>query len=260
MYRHLLACLPIAVTALALLACGTQVYAQSMSVASSPVPPAPENWQSLAGSERLSNLLERRTPDVSATLQLHGFEPGNPVFLRIIKESHELELWLQAKDSKSFRLFKTYPIARWSGALGPKEKEGDRQAPEGFYSVDARRMNPQSRYHLSFNIGYPNAYDLAHKRTGALLMVHGKDVSIGCYAMTDPAIEEIYLIVHTALAAGQPAIAVHCYPFRMSDERLAQASGPWLDFWRNLKQGWDRFEQTHQPPRWSVKGGRYVFP
>lgn len=233
---------------------------QVISMNESPVAPPPAGWQSLPGAERLTNLLHRRTADVSSTLKQAGFQLGNPAFLRVIKESSELELWLQPAGSRAFRLYRTFPIARWSGTLGPKQKEGDKQAPEGFYNVTAPQMNPQSSYHLSFNIGYPNAFDLAHQRTGALIMIHGKDVSVGCFAMTDPVIEEIYLIVHSALTAGQTGIGVHCFPFRMTEERMRSASGPWLDFWRDLKQGWDLFETSRLPPDWIVQDGRYVFP
>lgn len=221
---------------------------------------APTDWQSLPGAERLANLQQRRTPDVTRSLRTRGFQLGDPVFIRAIKETSELELWLQSGTEPSFKLYQAYPIARWSGTLGPKLKEGDGQAPEGFYDVNAARMNPQSLYHLAFNIGYPNRYDTAHQRTGSYIMVHGKEVSIGCFAMTDPVIEEIYLICHAALTNGQSSIAVHCFPFRMTAERLAHAKGEWLEFWHNLKQGWDAFEQEHRPPPWDVCDGRYVFP
>ncbi len=222
--------------------------------------PAPTDWETQPGSERLANLQQRRTPDVTRSLKAKDFQLGDPVFIRVIKETSELELWLQSSADQSFRLYQSYHIARWSGTLGPKLQEGDGQAPEGFYDVNAARMNPQSLYHLAFNIGYPNRYDMAHQRTGSFIMVHGKEVSIGCFAMTDPVMEEIYLICHAALTNGQASFAVHCYPFRMTAERLAQAEGEWLEFWHNLKQGWDAFEQEHRPPSWDVRDGRYVFP
>lgn len=264
MLRPSLLVLPLAVAILALATGGMTTPNQATTMtpeAPSPAPPAaPENWQSLTGPARLADLLQRRTPDVTTALKQKGFQPGDAAFLRIMKENHELELWLQPKGSAKFLLYKTATIARWSGDLGPKQKEGDRQAPEGFYGVTARSMNPQSTYHLSFNIGYPNALDRAHQRTGGLIMVHGKDVSIGCFAMTDPVIEELYLILHWALAAGQTTVPVHCYPFRMTEERLNAANSRWRSFWQDLKTGWDRFEQTRLPPEWSVKDGRYVFP
>lgn len=210
--------------------------------------PAPDNWQNLTGEQRLADLHARRDTDVKAALTAQGLALGDPVFIRIIKESRELELWLKPATSATYNLLQTYRIAYFSGTLGPKTKEGDLQAPEGFYATTRQLMNPASKYHLAFNIGYPNAHDQALGRTGSFIMVHGKDVSIGCFAMTDPIIEEIYLIVDAALNAGQPQVPVHCYPFRMTPERLATAKdSEWHSFWQSLKRSWDAFDQTKMP-------------
>jgi murein L,D-transpeptidase YafK len=163
------------------------------------------------------------------------------------------------KHGDRFERFAVYPICRWSGLLGPKVAEGDWQAPEGFYTVDAKALNPSSRWHRSFNLGFPNAFDRAHGRTGSYLMVHGGCSSIGCYAMTDAVIDEIWRLVSAALQRGQPRFHVHIFPFRMTDERLAGRSGtPWAGFWRDLKPGYDAFEATGLPPRVSVCQGRYA--
>lgn len=181
---------------------------------------------------------------VEAELKEHF---GKPVFLRIIKEDYELELWLQEPDGK-WRLFNTYEIAAMSGELGPKTKEGDEQAPEGFYRVLPRAMNPRSMYHLSFNIGYPNAYDRSLGRTGSYIMVHGSDVSIGCFAMTDPIIEEIYTLVNEAFRAGVKSVPVQVYPFRMTEERMQEeASHQHFEFWQHLLPGWQYTEQHKAP-------------
>ena len=178
--------------------------------------------------------------------------------MRIFKEPKELEVWI-LKDAR-YELFKTYKVHAYSGKLGPKQREGDQQAPEGFYFVPARAMNPNSSYHLSFNLGYPNAYDKAHGCTGNALMVHGSTVSIGCFAMTDPRIEEIYTLADGALRGGQPFFRVHIFPFRMSDENLkAHAGTRWDAFWLNLKAGHDHFEKEKVPPDVGVKDGKYVF-
>ena len=217
--------------------------------------PAPDNWQSLTGEQRLADLHARRDADVKAALTAQGLALGDPVFIRIIKESRELELWLKPATAATYNLLQTYRIAYFSGTLGPKTKEGDLQAPEGFYATTRQLMNPASKYHLAFNIGYPNAHDQALGRTGSFIMVHGKNVSIGCFAMTDPIIEEIYLIVDAALSAGQASVPVQCYPFRMTAERLAAAKdNPWHALWRSLKPAWDAFEQTKVPP--AVEQGR----
>ena len=200
------------------------------------------------------------TPDLkdfSARLAAHGVALGAPVFIRIFKREFELELWMKRDDR--FHRFAIYPICGWSGQLGPKLEEGDWQAPEGFYAVDATALNPASRWHRSFNLGFPNAFDRAHRRTGSYLMVHGGCSSIGCFAMTDAVIDEIWRLVSAALQGGQPAFHVHIFPFRMTDENLARHSrARWASFWRDLKLGYDAFEATQLPPAISVCEGRYA--
>jgi len=187
-------------------------------------------------------------------------EYGAPVFIRIFKKENELEVWI--KKGNRFRLFKTYPICTYGPeSLGPKLKQGDRKAPEGFYFVGRSSLNPFSSYHLAFNIGYPNKYDRFHKRTGGDLMIHGGCISIGCYAMTDRGIEEIYAISTAALRNSQPFFRVHIFPFRMTAENLASyRQSKWYDFWQNLKQGYDFFYQNnHVPPDVDINQGKYVF-
>ena len=187
-----------------------------------------------------------------------GSALGAPVFIRIFKEEAELELWAPSPAGPYVRVH-TFPICYYSGPLGPKQREGDGMSPEGFYAVGAKQLLPTSRYHRAFNIAFPNAYDRAQGRTGSYLMVHGDCVSIGCYAMTDRGISEIYTAVEDALGDGQGSVPVHIFPFRMDEARMARASGPWLGFWRNLKEGYDAFETTRVPPRVGVRGKRYVF-
>lgn len=209
-------------------------------------------------SADLAQVKKDVVPVLSKQLAEKNMKIGQPVFIRIFKQSSELELWL--KNGETYSLFKQYPICYFSGELGPKQKEGDRQSPEGFYFVKPQQMNPNSRYHLSFNLGYPNAYDRAHGRTGSYLMVHGDCVSIGCYAMTDPAIEEIYLLASAAHDAGQPFFRVHAFPFRMSEENMTlHKESEWFSFWENLKEGYDWFETSQVPPNVEVKNKRYVF-
>jgi murein L,D-transpeptidase YafK len=185
---------------------------------------------------------------------------GDPVFIRIFKEENILELWMKGEDSRRYTLIKSYPICKWSGTLGPKFREGDKQAPEGFYATDLMSLNPNSAYHLSFNINFPNAYDMSLNRTGSFIMVHGGCQSEGCYAITDRGIEEIYILVERALGAGQKEIPVHVFPFRMSEERLRrEQNSAFYHFWRNLKQGYDFFERYGVPPRWTVRNGQYDF-
>lgn len=197
-------------------------------------------------------------PPLPARLAAAGFAAGDPVFLRIIKDEAVLEVWL--KRGARFALFETMPICSFSGGLGPKLREGDGQSPEGFYEVGPAQINPNSAYHLAFNLGFPNAYDRSLGRTGSHLMVHGNCVSIGCYAMTDIGIDDLYTLVASALGGGQPSVGVHIYPFRLTDAALAaHADRDWHDFWTNLKEGWDAFEATGLPPPVFACGGRYAF-
>lgn len=201
----------------------------------------------------------RGTPDLDRLqerLSEKGLAAGAPVFMRIFKWEHQLELWMKKDDR--YVLFATYPICRWSGRLGPKLKEGDRQSPEGFYTVTRAQLNPNSRWHRSFNLGFPNAYDRVHGRTGSFLMVHGGCSSIGCYAMTNRVIDEIWGLVTAAFDKGQPRFHVHVYPFRMSDWNMAvYGDGRWSTLWKELKQGSDLFEASGRPPAISVCAGRY---
>ncbi|MGH6736783.1 MAG: L,D-transpeptidase family protein [Methyloceanibacter sp.] len=203
----------------------------------------------------------RGTPDLARLdqrLAAAGVAPGVPVHIRIYKLESELELWVE--NDGRYELFATYPICLWSGRLGPKLREGDRQAPEGFYTVDKDALNPNSRMHLSFNLGFPNVYDRVHGRTGSFLMVHGGCASIGCYAVTDRIVDEIWLFVTKALDNGQTRIPVHAFPFRMTERALWLRRGDkWAGFWTNLKQGHDLFEKRRVPPNVSVCGRRYVF-
>jgi murein L,D-transpeptidase YafK len=200
------------------------------------------------------------TPDLTLLdkrLATAGVRRGNAVAIRIHKADFSLELWVL--KGERFHLFAAYPICAWSGRIGPKLVEGDRQSPEGFYTVDAGALNPQSRWHRSFNLGFPNAFDRAHGRTGSYLMVHGGCSSIGCYAITDEAIDEVWQLVTAALEAGQKRIPVTVLPFRMTASALAGHAGdPRADFWAQLAAGDALFEATGQPPRVRVCRGRYT--
>ena len=202
-------------------------------------------------------------PVPSATLSLmaaRDMDPRSPILIRAFKKESELEVWKMTRSGR-YALLKTYPICRWSGQLGPKRKTGDRQTPEGFYSVPSEKMNPNSSYHLSFDLGYPNAYDRAHGGTGSYLMTHGTCSSMGCFAMTDAQISEIYSLARDALASGQRAFQFQAYPFRMTAANMARArTEPHIEFWRQLKEGYDRFEATNEELPVAISGLRYTFP
>ena len=187
-----------------------------------------------------------------------GMTIGAPIFIRIFKEESELEIW-KARDDGHYYHFKTYPICTWSGDLGPKEIEGDRQAPEGFYRVTAKQMNPNSKYYLAFNLGFPNSFDQSLNRTGNSVMVHGNCRSAGCYAMTDALMEEIYGIAREAFNGGQESFYVHAFPFHMTEANMKRHKGDkWIRFWKRLKEGYDYFETTRQPPEIAVCNHNYL--
>jgi murein L,D-transpeptidase YafK len=212
-------------------------------------------------TDRVSQVKDRLWPTIVNEVKKANFKPGAPVFVRIFKESMELELWMRDHIGGRYRLFSTYRIATHGGQrLGPKLQRGDCVAPEGFYHVGVKQLNPQSKFHLAFNIGYPNGYDQAHGRTGDAIMVHGSNVSIGCFAMTDSQIEIIYLIVEAALRAKQDEFQVHIFPFRMTPERLEkEKASEWHGFWANLKEGYDHFERDKVPPLVGQRDKKYVF-
>jgi murein L,D-transpeptidase YafK len=214
----------------------------------------------LAGCLFSSSKAYAPLPEEAKTeLQQMGLSLGSPLYIRIFKLEAEMEIWMQ-RPTGDYAKFRTYPICNWSGDVGPKVREGDKQAPEGFYIVTARQMNPNSEHYLSFNIGFPNAYDRAHDYTGSFLMVHGGCLSSGCYAITDDAIQELYILAREAFAKGQREFPIHAFPFRMTSEAIAFRSGhKWEAFWQNLRQGYDAFEKTRRPPIVGVKNKRYVF-
>jgi murein L,D-transpeptidase YafK len=212
----------------------------------------------LPTTPKADRLMTQAEPRVKKELARKGMRLGQPVFMRIFKLSKQLELWLYNRGK--FRLFKTYPICSYSGYVGPKLAEGDWQSPEGFYTVSAEQMNPKSRFHLSFNIGYPNRSDVERSCTGSAIMVHGNCISQGCFAMGNEQIEEIYLLAYQAFLHGQEQFNIHIFPFPMTRDNLVKYRySPWYDFWSNLAAGYNAFEQTRQVPIISTAGGRYVF-
>lgn len=218
--------------------------------------------ESAAAEAHFPAIRQKMTPILTGLLEEKGLKMGAALFIRAFKESDSVEVWVESKPGEAYELFKTYDVCAASGKPGPKLKEGDRQVPEGFYATNLGLLNPASKYHLSFNIGYPNAYDRHHKRTGGLIMIHGNCVSLGCLAMTDPKIEEIYTLVHAALSKGQKNLPIHIFPFPLNEEKLAaEADSEWLPFWKNLKEGYDLFEKSKRPPAVAVdrRTGLYTF-
>ncbi|WP_058912015.1 peptidoglycan meso-diaminopimelic acid protein amidase [Entomohabitans teleogrylli] len=195
------------------------------------------------------------SPSVSPQLKQQLM--GSPVYIQIFKEERTLELFV--KVGEQYQLLDSYRICNYSGGLGPKRRQGDFKSPEGFYSVDRSQLKPDSRYYKAINIGFPNDYDRQHGYEGKYLMIHGACVSVGCYAMTDAGIDEIFQFVTGALVFGQPRVHVSIYPFRMTDANMARHKYSYfIDFWKQLKPGYDYFVQHRQPPAVSVVNGSYV--
>jgi len=211
------------------------------------------------GYQLPTRAMKELSPEMLTLLQQKNMPKDSPILVRIFKEESELEVWKQDTTGR-YEMLKVYPICRWSGDLGPKVKEGDRQAPEGFYAITPGLMNPNSSYYLAINMGFPNAYDRANDRHGNFLMIHGDCSSRGCYAMTDEQIGEIYSLAREAFLGGQKEFQIQAYPFRMTPANLAHhRNNPNMAFWKMIKEGDDHFLVSHLEPKVDVCERRYVF-
>jgi murein L,D-transpeptidase YafK len=199
------------------------------------------------------------TPDTTqpmTRLAAVGLSLGAPMLIRVFKAESELEVWLQGK--RRYVRFATYPICYWSGMLGPKLREGDKQTPEGFYYLTEDLLHHGGRWRRSLNLGYPNAFDRTQGRSGSVILIHGGCDSIGCLAMTNEVNAELYDLVAATLSRGAPSVPVHVFPFRMTPENIASyPAGRWSNFWDDLRQGYESFDRTHLPPRVTVCQKRY---
>lgn len=209
---------------------------------------------------KVSNKLEYQlSGKIVEQMRKKGMATTSPIMLRIFKEEGVLEVW-KAKGDQRFDKIAEYKICAWSGRLGPKVKEGDRQAPEGFYQLTRANLNPNSKYYLAINTGYPNSYDRSLGRGGTNLMIHGACSSSGCYSMTDEQVLEIYALARDAFKGGQETVQLQALPFRMTAENMARhRMSPHIEFWKMLKVGYDNFEITKRPPEVHVCNKTYVF-
>ncbi len=211
------------------------------------------------GNQLPTQATKELSPRLLLLLQQKKIPKLSSILVRVFKEESELEVWKQDATGH-FQILKIYPICRWSGDLGPKVHEGDRQAPEGFYTITPELMNPNSNYYLAINIGFPNTFDKANDRDGTFLMIHGDCTSSGCYALTDEQIGEIYSLARESFLGGQQSFEIQAYPFRMTPANLARhRTNPHMAFWKMLKIGNDHFEATHLEPKVDVCNRRYVF-
>lgn len=220
------------------------------------------NASSVPATSRSLSIVEETSSRLDASLDRMNLAIGDPVYLRLFKEEQELELWMRRSGENSYSLFKVYRMSDVEGKLGPKLKEGDGQAPEGFYYVSASRFVPDTKHHLGFDLGYPNDYDKHHGRTGGNLMIHGGARAAGAFAVPPKGMEEVYTLATSAVSSGQKFFRVNVFPFRMTDKRMDaefKRSSKWLKFWINLKEGYDFFENAHFPPDVALSGDDYHY-
>jgi murein L,D-transpeptidase YafK len=208
--------------------------------------------------ERVAAARRNQSRAIAELFAAAGVEyPPGELYLRALKHERELEVWAGPRGGPLVKV-KTYPICAASGEPGPKRQEGDLQVPEGFYSIDL--FNPRSAFHLSMRVSYPNAADrlLGYRPLGGAIMVHGNCVSIGCLAIQDGPIEELYVMALDARARMRREVPIHIFPRRLDAEGLAAlerhpvATEELVTFWRSLAPAWSLFEQTRRPPRVSV--------
>jgi murein L,D-transpeptidase YafK len=193
--------------------------------------------------------------------------PAKYIFLRSFKLDSELEIWVKNSATDTFRLFKSYRVCTLSGKMGPKRKEGDMQVPEGFYYIND--FNPNSNYHLSLGINYPNFSDKVlsdPKKPGKEIYIHGSCLTIGCIPLTDEFIDEVYILAVNAKNAGQDFIPVHVFPIKFGNMRSMDYLGSVTltdsssqRFWVDLKGAYDYFERHHRLPVVMVDSkGKYI--
>lgn len=211
---------------------------------------------------RSKQVVDSTGPKLSKSLAKMGLKLGDPIFIRCFKETKELEVWVKPQSEEEYRLFKVYRVAHWSGYPGPKVREGDGQCPEGFYYITGSRLRPGTKYHLGMGLGFPNDYDAYHSRTGSDLLIHGEGKSVGSFSLSNANMNEVYTLANAAIENGQSFFRVNIFPFRMTDKRMDkewEKQPKWIEFWANLKEGYDFFENANFPPDVGVKAGNYVF-
>ncbi len=202
--------------------------------------------------------LARMTRDLGAL----GLAAGDPVVLRLFKEENELEIWMKPSQEPLFTLFKVHRFSVSAGRAGPKLREGDGQAPEGFYEIRAAGLRPETRHHLGLDLGYPNRLDQSLGRGGSDIMIHGGEGSAGGFGLAPAVMDEVYALIDAALHEGEPSVPVHLFPFRLTDRRMdevVEGRSRWTEEWVNLKEGYDFFENVRLPPAIATERGRYDF-
>ncbi len=227
------------------------------------------DFKSLQQKEtRVKEAYNQKFDDIKTLLKKKNLDHKKlNIFIRVFKQEKKLEIWAKNSGDKQFFLLKEYAVCRNSGKPGPKKRQGDLQVPEGFYHIV--NFNPQSKFHLSLSINYPNAYDKANstaKDLGNNICIHGDCVTIGCLPLTDELIKEVYILAVEAYNNGQKQIPVHIFPAKMDDESFAVLQKDYSDnkalisYWQNIKTGYTYFEKNRSMPKISVSAdGKYAF-
>lgn len=199
---------------------------------------------------RVKIAYDEKWEELSSLLIAKGFEPNKiKIFIRAFKSEQKLEVWVSKYEKEEFILLKEYKIVTSSGNLGPKRKQGDLQVPEGFYKID--KFNPVSNFYLSLGVNYPNQSDriLGSKKLGGDIYIHGSNVTIGCMPLTDEKIKELYVLGVQARNAGQNNIYIHIFPFELKNDKIEKyKSNINYLLWKNLKEGYDYFNQFKKIP------------
>ncbi len=219
-------------------------------------------------SPKVNDLFNRREDSLRAQFEAKRLTwPVRELYLRSFKHDAQLEVWVREEAGGPYKFFKTYKVCAPSGKLGPKRKEGDKQVPEGFYYIN--ELNPRSNYHLSLGINYPNISDRImgdSARPGSAIYIHGDCVSVGCIAINNEQIEEVYMLVSAARASGQEFVPIHIFPARFNNQkaqeplnRLAKETPGYIPMLKAMQSVFYYFEQQRTlPPVLVNRNGEYV--
>lgn len=212
--------------------------------------------------DRVQTALHEKGTLVLENLKQHHLDSTSlNVLFVAYKDLDRLDVFAKSPTATTYRPIQQYKICARSGNLGPKKAEGDKQVPEGFYSIN--RFNPKSKFYLSLGLNYPNAFDLAHNSTGSDIFIHGKCETVGCLPMTDDYMKEIYLYALWAKNSGQNHIPVYIFPFEMTEENMlshkAQVDTETYAFWQNIQQGYQIFQESKKELVFNVVGSKYQF-
>lgn len=217
---------------------------------------------------KVADVFRRKEDTLRKQFESKGLQwPAKYIYIRSFKYDSQLEVWAKNSTEETFKLFKTYKVCAMAGSLGPKRMDGDYQVPEGFYYIN--EFNPNSNYHLSLGLNYPNASDKMLSDSslpGGSIYIHGSCVTVGCIPINNDQIEELYVITSYARAMGQEYIPVHIFPVQFNNprsvsylEKFMQTYSTYKPLVNSLQSAYYSFEKTRQIPVIMVSTrGQYV--